>query len=233
MQDNPAKSKPAYAPRVCEDCGVRFTPLSGRGTRCPLCRKLHRREQKQQYNQGYYDAHQDELVAYAAQYRAEHPDEHRAASLRWEQANPERKRDNDAAYRERNRLRIRAEWKAAGYPRNTPAQYASNARRRQRLATGMTSEDRRLSALFRQISVDFPCFYCGAPVPAGGPHELEHYFPLSQGGTDVWKNILRACWECNRGTDGKHDTCGTAFMLWRGDWKPFMPPEPALNQPAA
>lgn len=260
MQDNPAKSKAAYKPRVCEDCGIRFTPLSGRGTRCPLCRKLHRREWKQQYNGDYYDVHQDELVAYAAQYRAEHPEEHRAASLRWEQANPDRKRDNDAAYRERNRPRLRESNREATaksylkhavkrraearrYAAENPEKVreaqrrwhaahpefrsAANARRRMKSRAGITREDGRLSLARRREMRNDLCFYCG-----GSGEEDEHYFPVAKGGTDVWANLLRACRECNRGLNGKHGMCGTAFMLWRGDWKPFMPPEPALNRPA-
>lgn len=104
---------------------------------------------------------------------------------------------------------------------------AARMRRRMRAEEGLTDMERLLS-LARCIEMTGdPCFYCGAPS-----EEVEHYFPLCKGGTDAWQNILPACAACNHGVGGKHSMCGTAFMLGKGTWKPFLPQEPALDLPA-
>jgi hypothetical protein len=261
MQVNPAKKKPAYKPRDCERCGVSFTPLSGRAKRCPDCRGEHRAEWKKDYNHSYYEANQLGLVEYAAQYRAEHPDEHRAASKRWQEANPDRKLSNDVAYRERNRPRLRVKNRvfsresyirhaekrraeARQYAADNPEKVreacrrwlaahpefrsAANSRRRIKRRTGLTAQDGRMSLARRTEIRDDPCFYCGGPG-----EEYEHYFPVAKGGTDIWANILRSCLPCNRGRGGKHEMCGTAFMLRNGTWKPFLPQEPVIKPRAA
>jgi hypothetical protein len=105
---------------------------------------------------------------------------------------------------------------------------AARMRRRMWAQDGLTDLDKLMSLARCLEMTGEPCFYCGAPS-----EEVEHFFPLCKGGTDAWENILPSCMPCNRGVDGKHSMCGTAFMLWRGNWKPFMPPEPTLNRPAA
>ena len=162
-----------------------------------------------EYQRSYYLSRQDELVEYARFYREVYAEEHRAAALAWALANPDRKKDNDAAYRERNREAIRERWNAAGYFRNTPAQYAANARRRQRIKVDMDQLDRALSAAYRTAIRNDPCFYCGDPET----HHVDHFFPLAKGGTDVWVNLVRACADCNL---SKSATCGTAFLLRAG-----------------
>jgi hypothetical protein len=104
---------------------------------------------------------------------------------------------------------------------------AARMRRRMRAGEGLTELDQLLS-LARCIEMTGdPCFYCGAPG-----EEVEHYFPIVKGGTDAWQNILPSCVACNHGVGGKHFMCGTAFMLRKGTWKPFLPQEPVLNRPA-
>lgn len=80
-------------------------------------------------------------------------------------------------------------------------------RRRQRRDHGMTAEDRALSAAYRRAIRDDPCFYCGS---AKTRCDVDHFFPLSKGGTDHWWNLVPACRRCNL---AKSITCGTAFLL--------------------
>jgi hypothetical protein len=256
MQDKPAKKKPAYKPRICEDCGASFIPKSSRGTRCPECRKEHRKEWRDSYNHDYYQANQSALVEYAAEYRAEHPEEHRAASLRWEQANPDRKQVNDAAYRERNRERLRIEGRESSrksYARHAARRRASQrayyvqntaqaleACRRWRVANpefrSAANARRRLrrgkglTPEDRGISRSYRQAIRNDPCfYCGAPGaETDHFFPLVLGGTDIWFNLVRACVFCNR---SKKASCGTAFMLRTGWWNP--PPLPPLILPAA
>lgn len=113
------------------------------------------------------------------------------------------------------------------WARENPAlRSAARMRRRMRAREGLTDLDLLMSLARCMEMTGEPCFYCGAPS-----EEVEHFFPLCKGGTDAWQNILPSCMPCNHGTGGKHDTCGTAFMLRRGTWKQFLPPEPALNPP--
>jgi len=44
----------------------------------------------------------------------------------------------------------------------------------------------------------FRCVYCGRRPPAVNL-EVDHKIPRSQGGQDNLKNLVAACWDCNRG----------------------------------
>ncbi|MGQ9831889.1 MAG: HNH endonuclease [Thermochromatium sp.] len=49
---------------------------------------------------------------------------------------------------------------------------------------------------------DYMCLYCGQRFPA---HQLsrDHVRPLSQGGQDVWSNVVTACVRCNNYKAGR------------------------------
>lgn len=128
----------------------------------------------------------------------------------------------DKRYREDSRETIQANNRK--YKRAHPeADQAAIHRRRQRIEVRMVDLDRLLSRLYRLAIRNDPCFYCGSAET----HEVDHFFPLSKGGTDHWWNLVRSCRPCNRGPSGKQKTCGTAFMLRRGVWN--LPPAPALT----
>jgi hypothetical protein len=45
----------------------------------------------------------------------------------------------------------------------------------------------------------YRCGYCGAPESwAGGELEIDHFRPLSRGGSDTLDNLVYACTSCNR-----------------------------------
>lgn len=73
------------------------------------------------------------------------------------------------------------------------------------LYRGMDRQDRALSAAYRQAIVGDACRYCGGPAV-----EVDHFFPVSKGGTDLWWNLGMSCGWCNR---SKGVRCGTAFTL--------------------
>lgn len=250
MQDNPAKKKPAYSPRVCGDCGVLFTPNCSRSKRCPDCQVTFRKAWIKQRNTDYYQRNQQELVEYAARYRAERPEEHRAASLRWSAANPESKRVNDAAWRERNRatLRVRGReasraWRASMDPEElrarNRARFAANpekAREAQRRYFANHPEARSVLNARRRMRVNAQMtpqdkllsrLYRKAIKSdpcfycgSAETHEVDHYFPLAKGGTDHWWNLVRSCSFCNR---SKKDRCGTVFLLRSGAFAARLP----------
>ena len=50
-----------------------------------------------------------------------------------------------------------------------------------------------------RIHYNYKCAYCGiSEVDTGGLLEVEHFRPLSKGGTDALENLLYACTICNR-----------------------------------
>jgi hypothetical protein len=78
-------------------------------------------------------------------------------------------------------------------------------RRRRRATVRLGREDRAISRAYRAAIADDPCRYCG-----GRAGNVDHYFPVAKGGSDMWTNLGPACAGCNR---SKRATCGTAFAL--------------------
>nr|WP_237532546.1 HNH endonuclease signature motif containing protein [Streptomyces sp. SID8352] len=77
----------------------------------------------------------------------------------------------------------------------------------------MDALDKALSADYRRAIASDSCSYCGAPSS-----QVDHYFPVSKGGTDHWWNLTRACEPCNK---SKAAHCGTWFLLlWGGGREP-------------
>jgi hypothetical protein len=203
-----------------------------------FCHK-HRKQWRATYNQSYYRRNRGALVEYARRYREEHPEEHREASRHWERANPLRKLANDAAFRARNRERLRVSNKAASrkhyaaykerrraqgrdyYARNPEKRRAATARWRSMHPEFSSARNARRRARIRlpredrRISLEYRAAIRNDPCfYCGGIAEhTDHYFPLVKGGTDHWFNLVRACQDCNL---SKHARCGTAFLLLTG-----------------
>lgn len=132
-----------------------------------------------------------------------------------QEASPEdrskRNRLRNAHY-QANRERVRELAKARYVERyaKDPAPYrAAKSRRKMRSEIKMSAVDRRISVDYRRAIATDPCWYCGNGVAA----HVDHYFPLSKGGTDHWYNLVRACERCNL---SKHARCGTWFILRTG-----------------
>lgn len=68
----------------------------------------------------------------------------------------------------------------------------------------LTPEDKKETFEYRKKIQNDRCFYCGALGSTD-----DHYFSLSQGGTDHWWNLVRACQFCNF---SKSDKCGDCFI---------------------
>ena len=209
-----------------------------RDNRTGFCHK-HRKEWRDAYNRDYYQRNQDDLREYARNYREVHADEHREASLRWERANPERKRANDAAYRDRNRDRLRESGKEASRKHYAAHPERRRAQQRDRYARdpervkaasrkwyaahpeyrSVLNARRRLQMQLpredRQISHAYRQAIRNDPCFYCGSAaaHTDHFFPLAKGGTDHWWNLVRACESCNC---SKQALCGTAFLLLAG-----------------
>ena len=143
------------------------------------------REDKIAYNAAYYAAHREERIAYlaahrkesaasAAAYYAAHSVEIRARTAVYLSAH----RDESAAYRASHRAECRAnEHNRYARERNSPGHH-----------TGADIASIRAGQGNR-------CFWCGEPL---GVHwHLDHYIPLSRGGSNWPENLDVACASCN------------------------------------
>lgn len=135
---------------------------------------------------------------------------------------PEKKRAQRAAFRERNRERLRAK-EAARYHANRDARMEQHRRwlaanreavksykamRRQRAFDGLDATDREMSSAYRQAIACDPCTYCGETREQ---MHIDHVLPLAKGGTEHWWNLASACAPCNWSKNAK------TVEEWRGN----------------
>lgn len=120
-----------------------------------------------------------------------------------------RRRQLNPSYRGRNRiwrkankelLNSRRRAKYAANPGRYRAQVATQRARRKRAEGFFTGEDVR-AAFARQGGC---CRYCGVKVGRNAARwEIDHFIPLSRGGTNRPDNIVIACFDCNRAKTNK------------------------------
>lgn len=227
----PARKGRSYANRIykdrpCDDCGVTYTPRSSGQKRCEACQAARNKVKADESQARAREAarvpkHCADCGAELPSYRGMHSK--RCEPCRvvyWKTHNQKRNKERtesgarkayDMRYRENNPETVQAnnrKYKAA----HPETDQAAIHRRRQRMEVRMDDVDRLLSRLYRLAIRNDPCFYC----EAAETHEVDHFFPLSKGGTDHWWNLVRSCRPCNRGPRGKQQMCGTAFLLRSG-----------------
>jgi 5-methylcytosine-specific restriction endonuclease McrA len=146
-----------------------------------------------------YAANREEQLAKHREYYRANAERIKLAVREYNAANLDAKRDRDSAYREKNRGRINATnraWKAAN-PEHVRALVARYEARR-RAATGrITAKDVRAQYETQRGT----CFYCQRSL-AHAQFHVDHFVPLSKGGTNEPENIVLACPRCNL---SKHD----------------------------
>lgn len=215
-----------YKDRPCDGCGIVYSPRASQQRRCEPCQADRDRTKKR--DQMRRKAIEEAVPRFCVdcgeqlrRYRGNHSLRcepcrkvyKREETRKWNRARTESgaKKVYDAEWRRKNPELARAagrRYKAA----HPEVDQASIHRRRRRSEVRMDEVDRLLSRLYRKAIRNDPCFYCGSAET----HEVDHFFPLSKGGTDHWWNLVRSCRPCNRGARGKGIMCGTAFMLRRG-----------------
>lgn len=72
----------------------------------------------------------------------------------------------------------------------------------------LSPRDRLISRSYRKAIAGDLCRFCSQPAA-----EVDHYFPISKGGGEMWFNLGPSCVPCNR---SKGPRCGTWFALKRG-----------------
>jgi len=110
----------------------------------------------------------------------------------WKIDNPDRRKHNDAAYRERNREALRA--KGRDYDRSHPIE--RKARKHVYLGRKYGADGSYTAAEIRRLiaAYDNKCAYCSVPLDRV---ELDHRIPLTRGGTNYIDNLVPACRRCN------------------------------------
>lgn len=77
--------------------------------------------------------------------------------------------------------------------------YKSKHRRRARKHGAAGSFD-RWDVEIRRVKQGGRCHYCGEKLEIYGPHkfQVDHFIPLSRGGSNFMNNLVVACPDCNR-----------------------------------
>lgn len=138
----------------------------------------------------------------AAYYRA-HAAANVAKSKTWKLANPERRKQLAAEYRERHRLELRARSVAYRETHTTPLldkRVRENNRRSRKAKAGgaFTPQDvERLFSLQRGR-----CAYCRKPLRRG--YQVDHIMPIRLNGHSNPSNLQLLCAPCNWSKQGKH-----------------------------
>lgn len=104
-------------------------------------------------------------------------------------------RESRKTNRERDK-KYQQEWASKNREAVRVSKRRYKARRNEWVSFDMTERDRLLSLEYRKVLSRDPCFYCGTTEPRKLFH-IDHYVPLSRGGTDHWWNLVQSCDECN------------------------------------
>lgn len=158
-------------------------------------------------NKDYYARNRERLVEYRRDYIKNNPESVRQTCKRWREKNQvylqrskhdyylknkERILDKDRIYRLSNKDKIKL--RSLKYYQNNPEKIRANrvrrdARLRQAYGLGCTAKE-----LKDRLSVfDGCCSYCEAKKPM----TVDHFLPISKGGTNALGNIVPACSSCN------------------------------------
>lgn len=141
----------------------------------------------------------------ARKWRAANPERERQKQRAWRAANPEKSRQYNRAWYERDPQRARAKWKRRR-ERHPEKLIADVEKRRARMVAAVgefTGHD--VVALLKTHGRI--CFYCGEKIKK---FHLDHFIPLSRGGTNWPDNLVISCCPCNQSKGAK--------MPW--EWMP-------------
>jgi 5-methylcytosine-specific restriction endonuclease McrA len=161
-------------------------------------------------------ANAHKIREYTRRWRALHPERAATQAARDLERNKERARERRARDREAVNAKARAhyakasavilaqarEWRRANRDYRRSVSRASCQRRRAscKVSVSKAPTARQLAAILGS-----PCFYCG-----GRAQHIDHFVPLSRGGSHDLDNLVAACAACNLSKGAK---------LWWVEWK--------------
>lgn len=134
--------------------------------------------------QAWKGAHREQISEWGKQYRIDNPERLAAKNRAWYLANPDlcKQRAREWVKANPERVRVRTARRRAA-ERNAPGQF---------------TEDDLIKQFEAQRGM---CFYCHEDLDGRGT--IDHYIPLSKGGTNFPSNIVLACWPCNNAKRAK------------------------------
>ncbi len=116
--------------------------------------------------------------------------------IAWRKKNTDKTELSNKRYRERHREEVNARmrrWHASRKPESVASKAARHHRRRalEKSAPGKFSRDDVLAQLKRQKNL---CYWCNEILHR---YHIDHWMPLSRGGSNGADNIVLACAHCN------------------------------------
>lgn len=166
---------------------------------CETKRKNQDPEWKKQYNKQYRTLHHEAILQKNREYHKAHPDAGRLARKRYQSRNKKRQSALVVRYHQR-------------YPERAKA-HCQNYRSRKLNAQGRHSGEDVLQRLRDQ---DNCCYWCSQPLQN---YHVDHYIPLSRGGTNWPENLVMTCPSCNTSKNNH-----LPFEEW-------IPPNPLFSVP--
>jgi 5-methylcytosine-specific restriction endonuclease McrA len=162
---------------------------------------------KKQYRQN----NKDKIAEYMSTYRAENKDRIKTEQAEWYQENAEGRRTYSRYYHHNNKERMN--FRSRTWHANNPVSskvLSSNYRTRKLGATGThTPEDVK----YIRAVQNNKCGYCGVTLNKKSKPHLDHFIPLSKGGSNSPDNLVWACCTCN---SSKHNRLPIEWNKWNG-----------------
>lgn len=153
------------------------------------------REQRLKKKKEYRDANKDKIAEYMKVYRAENHEKIAKKNAEWYRSNIKHAREQCRRYHAENKPRLNARsrnWHKVN-PEKSKALCISY-RGRKLTATGSSSPED--IATIRMLQEN-RCHYCGVDLTAVQEPHLDHFIPLSRGGSNNPDNLVWACPTCN------------------------------------
>ncbi len=143
---------------------------------------------------------------YSREYRENHPEMRGVFQKKWRAANPEKTKELKAASQKRNRAAANERVRQF-YKRNPEKRLEGvHARRARILGNGGRYTTADVEAI-RKAQTDkrgrVRCWVCGKPMPSND-QTIDHFVPLSRGGSNDAGNIRLAHMLCNQSKGSKH-----------------------------
>jgi len=157
----------------------------------------------------YYQQNSEEMAAYNKVWNRANTAKLRATQARWRKAHPEsveKMRASGAVWRKANAENLKKShraWRKAN-PERVRIRDA-NRRARHNAAPGKITLGIVMALFDLQVGL---CFYCDTQL--GSLFHIDHYIPLTKGGSNEFNNLVLACVPCNC---SKQDLLPDEFLL--------------------
>lgn len=166
------------------------------------------------YQRDYYGDHHEKVIRYKRDWVERNRDKTRAATKKWRGKNQDKDRLKNAAWRSANHekvLKNQREWRSNNRDKVRQARQKRRANEKGALGSH-TAQD---IEMIRQLQHG-KCLYCEALL--NGEDHLDHFIPLSKGGSNNRENLALACQKCNC---SKGDTIAWNWKKWNGVYPVF------------